>query len=237
MENSYFDIRGFADQARERIKDLEESNRALTEENIKLKIENSNLRDRIFKDERTDVRSVEYLNSIIVPKLDLELEEYNLKTPDQKENAIRHLVIVIDMNGLKIINDTYGYDAGNDALVSVAESLKQGLRVNDELVRMTSSAGDEFLLIAPLPPGTIIDEAEFSITQRIKDVVLARSNGELSVSVGCTTLEKHNTFTEAQTSAVKAMQNDKDAYYEYKKINRVGRLALAEMSTQDLNRS
>ncbi|MDH5765715.1 MAG: GGDEF domain-containing protein, partial [Gammaproteobacteria bacterium] len=50
---------------------------------------------------------------------------------------------LIDLNEFKQLNDTYGHDFGDMALVKVAESFMRGM--NDCIVRM---GGDEFLVIA-----------------------------------------------------------------------------------------
>ena len=53
-------------------------------------------------------------------------------------------VIVIDIDGLKVINDTYGHNVGDHALRAVATTLQGGLRPYDLCVRY---AGDEFIIV------------------------------------------------------------------------------------------
>jgi len=53
-------------------------------------------------------------------------------------------VISIDLNGFKMINDTYGHDAGDFVLKEVGELLSDTLRVSDFVCRF---GGDEFLVI------------------------------------------------------------------------------------------
>ncbi len=53
-------------------------------------------------------------------------------------------VVMIDMDGLKVINDTYGHLAGNNALNIMAGALKACAQPSDLLVRY---AGDEFLIL------------------------------------------------------------------------------------------
>jgi diguanylate cyclase (GGDEF)-like protein len=55
-------------------------------------------------------------------------------------------VIMIDIDGFKVINDTYGHDVGDDVLRRIAKSLSQGLRATDFLARY---GGDELTLILP----------------------------------------------------------------------------------------
>ncbi|MBL4762417.1 MAG: diguanylate cyclase [Gammaproteobacteria bacterium] len=60
-----------------------------------------------------------------------------------RQSGIRSLVFLIDLDGFKLVNDEYGHDAGDLALIEVARRLKQGTRLNDAVIRW---GGDEFLM-------------------------------------------------------------------------------------------
>jgi hemerythrin len=64
--------------------------------------------------------------------------------------AMRHgaplSLALIDADGFKSINDTYGHDAGDAVIRSLGVSLKQLFRTGDVVCRM---GGDEFLAICP----------------------------------------------------------------------------------------
>ncbi len=53
-------------------------------------------------------------------------------------------IFMIDLNGFKQINDTYGHGAGDKLLMSVAERLKDNLRDTDLVARL---GGDEFVAV------------------------------------------------------------------------------------------
>jgi diguanylate cyclase (GGDEF)-like protein len=55
-------------------------------------------------------------------------------------------VAVLDMNGLKMINDRFGHLEGNKVLSQVAQGLKQSCREYDYVARM---GGDEFVMLLP----------------------------------------------------------------------------------------
>lgn len=55
-------------------------------------------------------------------------------------------LIVIDLDGFKAINDSYGHVAGDEVLVSVARYLSSNVREGDEVARL---GGDEFAVLMP----------------------------------------------------------------------------------------
>lgn|GEM_PF-32395 len=56
-------------------------------------------------------------------------------------------VCVADLNGLKYINDTYGHQAGDEAISAISKALLESAPAGSRIVR---TGGDEFLLFAAL---------------------------------------------------------------------------------------
>nr|WP_320050039.1 bacteriohemerythrin [uncultured Desulfuromonas sp.] len=54
--------------------------------------------------------------------------------------------IMVDADGFKEINDTYGHDAGDKVLCLLSRQLKEAVRTDDIVCRM---GGDEFLILCP----------------------------------------------------------------------------------------
>ena len=61
-----------------------------------------------------------------------------------REQADGGLLIMIDLDNFKAINDTYGHSAGDEALKLVAQTLNAHIRKMDSAARL---GGDEFVLI------------------------------------------------------------------------------------------
>jgi len=72
-----------------------------------------------------------------------------------------YAMLMIDMDKLKDINDTYGHDAGNSAIVLVAQCLQRSIRATDFAARFGS---DEF---AVLLPGATPEIAE-AVVKRVR---------------------------------------------------------------------
>jgi diguanylate cyclase (GGDEF)-like protein len=89
-------------------------------------------------------------------------------------------VLLLDVDGLKRINDAYGHAVGNRSLVSIAETLRATIRSIDTAVRV---GGDEFCVLAPDQTAPRVR----ALGERIADAVDRLETPEgarVSVSVG-----------------------------------------------------
>ncbi|WP_304107082.1 GGDEF domain-containing protein [Mycolicibacterium bacteremicum] len=85
-------------------------------------------------------------------------------------------VVLIDLDGFKLYNDRHGHQAGDDVLVSFADTLRWSTRSKDIVFRI---GGDEFLVIL-----VGVDEAE---AQRVVERIRKRwtaSGGPVTFSAG-----------------------------------------------------
>lgn len=98
--------------------------------------------------------------------------------------ATRHgfpiVVLIVDVDHFKSVNDTLGHQAGDEVLVELAARLRSVMRVEDVLGRW---GGEEFLLLLPHTTAT---QASF-LAERLRSVVEATpvetSAGALSISI------------------------------------------------------
>ncbi|HEX8347091.1 MAG TPA: sensor domain-containing diguanylate cyclase, partial [Actinoplanes sp.] len=97
-----------------------------------------------------------------------------------RRNAGALAVLFIDLDGFKQVNDRYGHGGGDTILTTVADRLRQCVRVSDTVARF---GGDEFAILAERL--TASDDVEI-IAGRVVHALQAPFdiNGE-SASVGC----------------------------------------------------
>lgn len=88
-------------------------------------------------------------------------------------------MIMADMNGLKLINDSLGHATGDKILKKVAEVLQKGCRPGDIISRL---GGDEFVILLPKTDSTETESIiqsikEFSAKEKVDSVTISISMG------------------------------------------------------------
>lgn len=95
-------------------------------------------------------------------------------------------VALIDLDDLKLYNDTFGHSAGDAALKALVRITKKCIRRTDKLIRY---GGDEFLLIMPNVSSSIFGEKLRTIKEHIREAEFPDFPGlKISASIGGTML-------------------------------------------------
>jgi diguanylate cyclase (GGDEF)-like protein len=73
-------------------------------------------------------------------------EDLNREVAEQRGTGGHLSLLMIDLDHFKLLNDSYGHAAGDEALAKVATELRDGARQSDVLARL---GGEEFGLLLP----------------------------------------------------------------------------------------
>lgn len=126
---------------------------------------------------------------------------------------LRHPVcaVALDLDGFKAINDTFGHDAGDEALVELAALLSATVREGDPVARL---GGDEFVIL-------LVDTDEsgarqFAARLNVKLGALNAAGGfeftlVTSIGIGCWAPQNPHTLNELLRLADTALYADKRA--------------------------
>lgn len=117
------------------------------------------------------------------------------------------IVLFLDVDKFKSINDSWGHATGDSCLRRVAESLRQVVRPSDGLFRL---GGDEFLVVAP---GISVSDG-FVRVQKLREI-LAQPDDQgiaLAVSAGLAQFGGGVPLDEAMALADAAMYQDKASH-------------------------
>lgn len=119
------------------------------------------------------------------------------------------LIIMIDIDHFKYINDTFGHLHGDRMLRECATVLGSAIRSSDLLVRY---GGDEFVIISPFDQGEPCDHILERIYMQIAEWNSFNKDGEyrLSVSLGCSRFEQGKNLMEVIAEADQQMYVKKE---------------------------
>jgi diguanylate cyclase (GGDEF)-like protein len=137
------------------------------------------VRERLER-EREALRNValsDPLTGIANRRLLLSRAEYEIA----RHRRARHsfALVMLDLDGFKLLNDRFGHAAGDELLCDVAAALTQTMRAQDTVARL---GGDEFCVLAPETDGP----RTIPLARRIAETVREATAGieTLSASVG-----------------------------------------------------
>jgi diguanylate cyclase (GGDEF)-like protein len=135
-------------------------------------------------------------------------DETLLKLESERRDPIS--VIIMDLNNLKITNDRYGHQAGDQLIRRTGEVLKASL---DDGYIAARIGGDEFTLILP----DTDEQSAYAMMERVVSLVDMNNKfyrePELSLSLGSATSEPGLPLQKVISMADKTMYSNKGLYY------------------------
>ena len=127
----------------------------------------------------------------------------------QRENELISVVMFMDMDGLKAVNDTYGHNEGDQAIAIFAGLLKQVLREEDIVGRI---GGDEFVVFSSVKSEKNAKQVEKRIRAKLEEYNLLKNHPyNILASIGSVILENTSIkcFEEAMLSADEVLYEEK----------------------------
>ncbi|MGE5423195.1 MAG: diguanylate cyclase domain-containing protein [Ignavibacteriales bacterium] len=155
-------------RVRERTVDLAMANEELRAEIVERRIAEEKMTYLSLHDPLTDLYNRAYFE-----------EEMHRLEHGRKDSLLG--LIVCDVDGLKLINDTMGHDKGDSFLIAAAEVLKTCFRFSDVVSRV---GGDEFAILLPDATREIVEEACIRLQDNVTRHNESTEEFPLSISVG-----------------------------------------------------
>jgi diguanylate cyclase (GGDEF)-like protein/putative nucleotidyltransferase with HDIG domain len=125
-------------------------------------------------------------------------------------NRTSFQVLMLDLDGFKAVNDTYGHKAGDKLLRELSKAMRAQLRDYDFLARY---AGDEFVAIIPETEDISVEELCQRLEKAVNDFVLPIGDGRFArvgISIGAASYPNSGaSLDQIIISADRAMYNVK----------------------------
>jgi diguanylate cyclase (GGDEF)-like protein len=101
-----------------------------------------------------------------------------------RRSAQELTVMLLDLDGFKDINDSFGHLVGDSVLIQVARGITSCVRSQDTVARQ---GGDEFSILAPHTD----HEKAAVLASRVQEAVRLATNGAVTTSIGWVTFPTH----------------------------------------------
>ncbi|MGO4998154.1 putative bifunctional diguanylate cyclase/phosphodiesterase [Oceanisphaera sp. W20_SRM_FM3] len=145
-----------------------------------------------------------------LPNRALALERLQLCLAQSEQSNAGVTVLFIDLDYFKRINDSFGHDAGDQVLITVAQRLQRAMRPHDTVARL---AGDEFVIVCPNVASHSVAAviAERLLAELAPPITLGEDHIFISASIGIAIAESGWTAEKLIGSADIAMYEAKSA--------------------------
>ncbi|MCR4947087.1 MAG: GGDEF domain-containing protein [Lachnospiraceae bacterium] len=143
---------------------------------------------------------------------------YNKMYLDNLKNRLTHkgsgeyIIMMLDMNHFKSINDGFGHSEGDVALKTISRILSRAIGLDGTVIRY---AGDEFVILMSTNNMDLAEEKIKDIHSRLlKYNETSGKPYQLSVAIGCSSVDlKHQTIDEILCDVDQKMYEDKREFY------------------------
>lgn len=123
--------------------------------------------------------NIDAMTGVLNKKSGLEVLEREFELSNNSRDNL--VICFIDVDGLKIVNDTFGHKEGDKLLINITKILKESIRKTDFVIRM---GGDEFLVVFPQMTIKEVNNVLERVLVLLDEINNANEKYNLSISYG-----------------------------------------------------
>lgn len=177
------------------------------------------LKEASLTDPMTGLRNRRYITEILMNDVTafVDFKKYVLEAKDRRSLPDHYRtifgVVVFDIDHFKMINDTYGHDAGDKVLQQLAQILKSSVRADDAVMR---TGGEEFMVVLKKTLPEYLETFVRKIKDKIQEYEFQLDGNEAlkrTCSIGYTTFPFYEEHPELFSFEQTVMVADKGLYY------------------------
>jgi diguanylate cyclase (GGDEF)-like protein len=155
---------------------------------------------------------------------------FNRRTFEEKVSAVRRQteivsVAMFDLDHFKILNDTYGHESGDRALVLFAQTLRESFRLQDLVCRY---GGEEFAIAFPSCTALQARNALDAFRSRLSAAITVAGLPTFTVSAGIVDVKIHESLPHALGRADAALYQAKHGGRDQVVVHEGGGEAISE---------
>jgi len=183
-----------------------------------LETENSKIQKETGRLHQVAMQMEQYANYDMLtglPNRRFFFETLEKNVADNEKAKSKFVLLYIDLDGFKLINDTYGHEVGDEILITVGNRLSKGVRKTDFVARL---GGDEFAVIVhDIDDTAVAEDFAKKINELLQDSihmdsVLCKVNASIGITI----------YPDSGKDSETLLRNADSAMYDVKRKGKSG---------------
>lgn len=201
----YIAIRHDITEFEETKQQLRNINKAMKNKVDELYSMTNSLEQKAFKDNLTGINNRENFEEI-----------FSIEIAGAKQNNLALSLIIFDVDHFKLINDTYGHQAGDIILVELVKIIEENIKHGDIFARW---GGEEFVILTPMTDLTGAKNLSENLRKLVQSHQFSYIENEITLSFGVAELESEDTkktlFEKADSALYQAKKSGRNRVETY----------------------
>lgn len=201
----YIAIRHDITELEETKQQLRNINKAMKNKVDELYSMTNSLEQKAFKDNLTGINNRENFEEI-----------FSIEIASAKQNNLALSLIIFDVDHFKLINDTYGHQAGDIILVELVKIIEENIKHGDVFARW---GGEEFVILTPMTDLTGAKNLSENLRKLVQSHQFSYIENEITLSFGVAELEfddtKKTLFEKADSALYEAKNSGRNRVETY----------------------